>query len=194
MNKILTLLVLLIIGCTSCNTSEKKKDEEITKLEIAKQYYEALDRSDVSGMAAILGDSIVVRENADNYEERFSQEAYTIWLEWDSVFEPTYKVLEIEQENDVVKAKISKIDKRILFLTEEPIVWHEMVRFEDQKIVKVERVEYEVFDVAKFLKNRDSLVNWTKANHPELDGFLYPQTKDVGKKYLQAIELYNANR
>jgi hypothetical protein len=111
-------------------------------------------------------------------------------LEWDSVFDPTYKILEIEEENQVVKAKISKIDKRILFLNEEPMVWYEIVRFDNNKIVQVERIEYEVFNVEKFLKNRDGLVNWIDKNHSELSGFLFPQTRSVGLKYLKAIEMY----
>jgi hypothetical protein len=31
-------------------------------------------------------------------------------LQWDSAFDPTYQILEIEQENEIVKAKIFKID------------------------------------------------------------------------------------
>ncbi|MCX2761895.1 hypothetical protein [Aquimarina muelleri] len=190
MNKIIVLL-LLTVGLISCKTSEKGRVRETNKLETAKRYYKALNTSDDSEMLTLLGDSIVIRENADNYEERFSRKGYTIWLEWDSVFEPKYKILEIEEENEVVKAKISKIDQRIFFLTEEPIVWYEIIRFDNNKIVKVEKIEYEVFNVAKFLKNRDRLVNWIDKNHSELSGFLYPQTKSVGMKYLKAIELYN---
>ncbi len=180
----------MTIGLVSCKNSEKEKNKETSKLEIAQQYYKALDQSDDSKMRTLLGDSIVIRENADNYEERFSQKGYTVWLEWDSVFNPTYNILQIEQDGEIVKAKISKMDKRILFLHEEPMVWNEIVRFDNNKIVKVERIEYEVFDVEKFLKNRDGLVSWVDENHPELSGFLYPQTKSVGMKYLQAIELY----
>tara|TARA_R110002050_G_scaffold109796_3_gene221140 strand:- start:11874 stop:12458 length:585 start_codon:yes stop_codon:yes gene_type:complete len=190
MNKIIVLLLFLTIGFISCKTSEKVKHKETSKLEIAKQYYKALDNSDGSRMLTLLGDSIVIRENADNYEERFSQKGYTVWLAWDSVFEPTYKILEIEQENEVVKAKISKIDKRLFFLTEEPMVWNEIIRFENNKIIKVEKIEYEVFNVTKFLKNREELVNWIDENHSQLSGFLYPQTKSKGMNYLKAIELY----
>ncbi len=190
MKKIIALLFLLTIGFVSCKTSEKEKNKETSKLEIAKQYYKALDNSDGSGIPNLLGDSIVVRENSDDYEERFSQKGYSEWLEWDSVFDPTYKILEIEEENQVVKAKISKIDKRILFLNEEPMVWYEIVRFDNNKIVQVERIEYEVFNVEKFLKNRDGLVNWIDKNHSELSGFLFPQTRSVGLKYLKAIEMY----
>lgn len=194
MNKFITLSILLIIGFISCKTPEKEKIKETSKLETAKKYYKALDNSDSYEMLTVIADSIIVREGADDYEERFSQNGYTAWLEWDSVFEPTYKILEIKEENEVVKAKISKVDKRILFLTEEPMVWNEIVRFDKNKIVEVERMEYEVFNVPKFIENRDKLVNWIDKNHSELNGFLYPQTKSVGMKYLKAIELYNNNK
>jgi len=194
MNKIIIFLLLLTIGVSSCKNSNKNKVEESSKLEIAKQYYKALDNSDGAEMLNILGDSILIRENADNYEERFSKDGYTIWLEWDSVFEPSYKVFEIEEANEVVKAKISKIDRRIFFLTEEPMVWEEILHFENDKIVKVERIEYAVFNVEKILKNRDGLVNWIDENHEELSGFLFPQTKLGGMKYLKAIELYEQEK
>jgi len=171
----------------SCKTSEK----EIDKLEIAKNYYRYLDNSDDAGMITLLGDGIVIRESEDDYEERFSQKRYIEWLKWDSVFDPTYKILEIEQENEIVKAKISKTDKRIFFLHEEPIVWNEIIRFDNNKIKSVERIKYEVFNVTKFLKNRDELVSWIDENHPELNGFLNDQTKPGGMKYVKAIELYN---
>ena len=174
------------IGFISCKTSEK----EIEKLEIAKKYYKFLDSSDVSRMATLLGDSIVIRESEDDYEENFSQKAYIEWLEWDSVFDPTYKILEIEQDDETIKAKISKIDKRIAFLHEEPMVWNDIIRFNNNKIISVERIQYDVFNVEKFLKNRDGLLSWINENHPRLNGFLNAQTKSVGMKYLQAIELY----
>lgn len=194
MHKIIALSLLLTITLISCKTSVRGKIKETSKLEIAKQYYKALDNSDVSKMPTLLGDSLVVRENADNYEERFSQSGYNVWLEWDSVFKPTYKILEIKEENEVVKVKISKIDKRIFFLTKEPMVWYEIIRFDNNKIVKVERIEYEVFNVETFIKNREKLVSWVDENHSELSGFLYPQTKSVGIKYLKAIELYNKKK
>lgn len=186
MNKIIVLSLFLTIGFISCKTSEK----EVDKLEIAKRYYRFLDDSDDGGMKTVLGDSIVIRESQDNYQERFSKKGYIEWLKWDSVFDPTYKILEIEQENEFVKAKISKTDKRIFFLHEEPMVWNEIIRFDNDKIKRVERIKYEVFDVMKFLKNRDELVTWINENHPELNGFLNDQTESGGMKYIKAIELY----
>jgi len=185
MNKII-LLLAVTATLLGCKTSEK----EVDKLELAKRYYKFLDSSDASSMLTLLGDSIVIRESEDNYEERFSQKGYTDWLEWDAVFKPTYKIIEIEQDIDMVKAKISKIDKRLFFLHEEPMVWNEIIQFDNNKITRVERVKYEVFDISRFVKNREELVLWVDKNHPELNGFLEAQTKSVAMKYLKALELF----
>lgn len=178
--------VFLALFFISCRSSEN----ENSRLEIAEKYYTALNNSDTSQVANLLNDSIVIRENESNYQETFSQNGYVELMKWDSVFEPTYQILEIKQENGLVKTKISKIDKRIFFLHEEPMVWNEVIQFDHQKIIKIERVRYEVFKVAKFLRNRDSLVNWIDINHPELNGFIIDQSEKGGLNYLQAIELY----
>ena len=186
MNRIVILLVFFAIGFMSCKDSEK----EIDKLEIAKRYYKILDNSDISAINTLLTDSLLTRETEYDYEQTFSLKEYTEWLKWDSVFEPSYEVLQIEQENEIVKAKVSKIDKRILFLHKEPIVIDQIIRFDNDRISTIETTKYEVFNDSVFVKNRDKLVNWIQANHPELDGFLYDQTETGGMKYLNAIELY----
>ena len=186
MNKITVLSLILMIGFVSCKNSEKK----IEKLEIAKKYYEILDDSNTSEITALLADTVVIREKESDYQETFSKEGYVDWLKWDSVFEPTYKILQIEGENEKIRAKISKTDSRISFLHEKPMIWNETIQFEKNKIIKVERTEYEIFNVQKFLENRDSLTNWIDRNHPELNGFLNDQTKTGGMNYLKAIELY----
>ena len=112
----------MLVALFSCHNSEKSTDKKPSKLEIAKEYYKALDDSNTSQMLTLLGDTIVIRETPDNYEERFSQKEYKQWMEWDSVFSPTYTVLEISQEYETVTAKISKIDKRISFLHESVVI------------------------------------------------------------------------
>jgi len=184
------LVLFLTFGLLSCKTSKSEPTKESIKLQLAASYYNALNDSKASKMKILLRDSIVIRENADNYEERFSQKGYIEWLEWDAVFEPTYKVLKIEQDNQLVKAKISKIDKRLSFLHEEPMVWTEVIKFNQNKIVEVERIKYDIFKVDKFINKREVLVTWIDKNYPELNGFLFPQTKPVARQYLKAIELY----
>ena len=186
MNKTIVLLLLLTIGFISCKNSEK----EIKKLEIAKKYYEVLDNSNISGIAPLLSDSLLTKETEYDYEQTFSLKEYVEWLKWDSVFDPTYKILEIERENGTVKAKISKMDQRIAFLHEEPIITNQVIRFDSDKIISIQTTEYLVFNDATFVIKRDELVNWIDKIHPELNGFINDQTKAGGMKYLKAIELY----
>ncbi|GAA4278057.1 hypothetical protein [Aquimarina mytili] len=186
MKKIIILSFFLTIGFISCITSEKKID----RLEITKQYYKALDNSDGVTMKILLADSLHTKETDYNYEQTFSHKEYIEkWLKWDSVFDPKYKILEIDQENEIVKVKISKEDKRIRFLHEEPTVWSAFIRFDTDKIISIERKNV-VFKDKVWERNRTKLLNWVDQNHPELNGFIYDQTEKGGMKFLKAIELY----
>lgn len=185
MYKIMTLLLILTIGFISCKTAENN----IGKLKIAQTYYKSLDASDASAMAGVIADSLIIRENEYDYQEVFTKEQYLEWLKWDSVFEPTYEIIQIEQDDEIIKVKVSKMDKRILFLHEEPIVSNEFIRFDKNKITRVEK-SYVIFNETTFLKNRERLLSWISENHPELNDFLYDQTETGGIKYLKAIELY----
>jgi len=190
MNKIIVLLLLLTIGFISCKNSEK----EIDKLEIAKKYYEILDKSNVSEITTLLTDSLLTKETEYDYEQTFSKKEYIEWLKWDSVFDPTYKILEIEQENGIVKVKISKTDKRISFLHKEPIITNQVIRFDNNKITSIETTKYVIFNDSTFVKNRNGLLNWIDKNHPELNGFIHDQTMTGGMNYLKAIELYEIKK
>lgn len=184
MNKLI-IVTLLLIGFISCKNSEEK----IGKLTIAKEYYKALNNSDDVGIEALLRDSLLTKES--NYKQIFSIEEYKEWLQWDAIFEPTYKTLDIKEENGVVKATISKMDKRILFLHEEPIVTKQTIHFKNAKISSIETTDYLNFKDTIFIKNRTKILNWVSTKHPELDGFIYDQTKKGGQKYIKAINLYN---
>ena len=100
MNKILTLLLLSIVGFVSCKNSEK----EIDKLGIVKKYYDVLDYSNISEIQSLLTDSLLTKETEYNYEQTFLKNEYIEWLKWDSVFDPTYKIFKIGHENRIVKA------------------------------------------------------------------------------------------
>jgi hypothetical protein len=186
MHKTAILTLLIVIAFISC----KRSDKEIDTVEIAKKYYDALDNSDASAMADLLTDSLVTKETAYDYEQTFSRSEYLEWVKWDSVFDPNYEILQIDQKDEYIKATISKIDKRISFLHEQPIVTKQLIRFDQDKIVSVETTEYVVFNDATFVKNRESLLSWIDEHHPELNGFIYNQTAPGGRQYLKAIELY----
>ena len=191
MNKILALSLFMTFGFISCKTPAKEKKTD--KLEIAKQYYKALDNAEGALMNSLLADSLLTVEADYDYEQIFSKRAYIDdWLKWDAVFKPTYKVLEIAEEDEIVKAKISKVDKRIKLLHEEPTVWNAIIRFDADRIVSIENSNV-VFNDEVWERNRSKLLKWIDENHPELNGFLNGQTESAGMRYLKAIELYEDN-
>ncbi len=183
MNKTIVFSMLFIFGCTSCKNSEKEKN----KLEIAKQYYKVLDNSDYSEITVWFGDSLITKEGG--YVQSYSQREYLEFLKWDSVFDPSYEILEIEAEDEIVKAKISKVDKRILFLHETPFITNQIIRFREGKLSIVE-IDYENFDEKTWEKNKTELLSWIDKNHPELNGFINDQTQIGANKFLKAIALF----
>jgi len=186
MNKVLALSLLLSIGLFSCKNAEK----EIDKLQIAENYYAALDASDGTVMNDLITDSLLTKIPEYEYQEIFTKERYIDkWLKWDSVFEPTYKILHMVEENGTVKATVSKIDARINFLQQEPFITNEILRFQNDRISIIE-TEYTGFNEVLWQENRTKLLNWIEENHPELNGFIYEQTKAGGLNYKKAIELF----
>ena len=126
MNRILLFSLILLVGLIGCKKSEKTID----KLEIAEKYFVALDESNSSKMKDLLTDSLITAIPKYEYEVRYSKNDYVEkWLKWDSVFEPTYKVLELDLVNGIVKAKVSKTDRRILFFMQKPFLTNEILRF-----------------------------------------------------------------
>ncbi len=188
MNRIVIISLILFVGLVSCKNSEKTID----KLKITEKYFVALDESNSGKMQDLLADSLITTIPKYEYEVRYSKNDYLKnWLKWDSVFEPTYKVLEMNMENGTVKAKVSKSDKRIIFFMGKPFITNEILKFKDDKIIELE-TEYINFDEETWGKNRTELLNWTKENHPELnlDININVQTESGGKKFLKAIERY----
>lgn len=186
--KKIALLLISILFLSGCTSTEKKID----RLSIANQYYEALHTADSLKMVTLLADSVIVRQTEYDYEEVFTKDSYANkWLQWDAEFQPKYMIEDIQLENQKVKAIVSKVDKRINFLHKAPIVTKEVLHFSEGKIDQIETEKYLIFDDSIFVQRRDSLVNWIKNNHPELDGFIYDQTVRGAKNYLKAIELYN---
>ncbi|MDC6405974.1 MULTISPECIES: hypothetical protein [Maribacter] len=184
MNRILFLVVLCAIGLTSCKQSEK-----IPPQEVAKEYFGMLDTSDYAKIPNLMADSLVTEEG--DFTMTYSHEGYEELLRWDAVFDPSYEVLEtVQEENGTVKVRASKIDTRIQFLHEKPIITDNYITFKDGKISSL-RTEYVDFDDETFGNNRTRLLTFINENHPELNGFLTDQTEAGAQKYLQALELYN---
>src|SRR5690606_14782762 len=135
MSSIKVLPFLLFIGFIACQHPLKKN---ANKLEIAEQYYKMLNKSDQAKLTSIIGDSLLTKETEFDYKQTFLLDEYKDWLAWDSIFEPQYEILQMEQIADEVHTKVAKIDKRILFLHGEPIISKQVILFDQDKISSIE--------------------------------------------------------
>ena len=65
------------------------------------------------------------------------------------------------------------------------------ISFNNGKISKLEELECTGADWNIWQNEVNTLVNWVKKHHPELDGFIHDLTMEGAVKYLKAIELYD---
>ena len=69
MNRILIISLILLVGLVSCKNSEKTID----KLQIAENYFVALDESNSPKMEDLLADSLITTIPKYEYEVRYSK-------------------------------------------------------------------------------------------------------------------------
>ncbi|SFB87024.1 hypothetical protein SAMN04487891_103144 [Flagellimonas taeanensis] len=178
---IFTLCVLMAMSC-------QQKNKEIDKVKIVNDYIDALNASDYDKVAGLFRDSIRLREM--DYVSAFSKEGYHSLFQWDSTFHPKYEILDVKSDGNEVRMKVSKQCERILFLNEEPIITQEVVKFDGDAIQSIDIVEYVVFNDSLWSAKRADLMAWIENHHPELNGFIYDQTKQGALNYLKAMALY----
>ena len=174
----LTLMVLAF----SCGVTQDESLEEKVK-----DYYQALNDQDAEAYLRLHLDSIRILEG--DYASSISFRDYRKWLAWDSVFDPTYDILDLKQDGDRVKVTVSKECKRIAFLNRAPVVNRELLTFREGKVYSLEVVSSTSF-TQEWIERRERLVAWVNENHPELNGFIHDQTRQGALSYLQAMELY----
>lgn len=179
---ILSLLTLLLNGC----------DTHITHKQLVTEYYEAFDASDFNRIVSVLADSLTILEG--EYVMPYSQESFYEQFKWDSIFQTTYKIIELENQNDQIIATVESSSKRYQFLKNDPLTCQFKISFDSDKVTKLESLGCPGADWNIWQMEVDSLVNWTRKNHPELDGFIHDLTMKGAINYLKAIELYEKER
>jgi len=183
--------IIFLLGLGLLLNACKTNTLEANKLQTAEQFFKALDTSNGKKINALIGDTLVNFIPEYNYKQVYSNNEYVNdWLKWDAVFNPTYKIIDIELQNNTVTATVSKIDKRIHFLIQKPFLTKYTIRFQNNKIVAFETADLN-FDEKAWNKKKTALITWVNKNHPELENFINDQTEAGGIKYLRAIELYN---
>ncbi len=179
--------IVILMFCWSCANVREE-----TKIEQVQSYIAALNQSNYNKIVSFFGDSIHLDEL--DYKSAFSKKAYRDLFQWDSVFQPSYQILDIQLKNDSVFARISKEGKRIRFLNEAPSVTQEVFTFTSNKIDRIAITSYDHFNHKKWDSNRTTLVNWVAAHHPELNGFLYDQSISGASRFAAAIDMYQKKR
>ncbi|AXT57772.1 hypothetical protein D1815_19175 [Aquimarina sp. AD1] len=173
---ILFICICSLNGCTRNDNAQLVKD-----------YYNQLNQSNYSELSEFIGDSITISEG--DYNMNYSTNDYYQFFQWDSVFNPKYEILAIKEIDNKVEISICKTCTRIEFLNQKPLISTEIIEIKNQKISKIKNIEMDS-DFKLWNIKRGQMVTWIKKNHPELDGFIYDQTKIGAQNYLKAITLY----
>ncbi|MHA7055933.1 hypothetical protein ACWGOQ_0001840 [Aquimarina sp. M1] len=179
---LVTLLILCICSFSLGNCSRKNQNTLLVQ-----KYYDHLNHSNFLELSELIGDSITINEG--DYNMNYSRNDYYTFFQWDSVFSPTYELLEIKQVDKKIAVKVSKTCTRIKFLNQKSMTSKEVFEIKNQKISKIKNVEMDS-DFKLWNATKNEIVTWIKKNHPELDGFMYDQTKAGAQNYVKAMDLY----
>lgn len=178
-----TFLVLLLLNfLTGCNEQKLTHQETVTK------YYNVRDVANYDELKKLISDSITI--TAGDYVMPYNHDSFYEQFKWDSIFNPSYKIVELKEKNNQIIASVALNSVRNEFLKNNAMTCQYRISFNSGKISKIEELECQGADWNIWQKERDSLVSWIKKNHPELDGFVHDMTMNGAINYLKAIELY----
>ncbi len=180
---ILITLVLFLTGCGN---------EKATRTEMVATYYTAFDTSNFDEIKSVIDESFIMVDG--EYETTYSQDSFYEQFKWDSVFQPTYKIIEMAEQDNQVIATVASSSLRYAFLENDPLICRFKVSFNSDKISKIEATSYVDTDWKIWQTKVDSLVSWVSTNHPELDGFIHDLSMQGAMDYLEAIDLYESRK
>ncbi len=183
MKKTLFILALiLVVSCTQRNS---------TPSEAIREYYAGFENGDYNRVKRTIADSLAITEG--DYVMSFTPESFYEQFKWDSVFKPNYNLVELEDHDGRMVATVAVKSLRFEFLKNNPLTCKHRFHFQSGKIAKIESLDCIDANWEIWQKERDSLVEWTKINHPELDGFINDLSMKGAINYLKAIALYKKN-
>ncbi|MEP2056853.1 MAG: hypothetical protein ABJJ05_03555 [Maribacter litoralis] len=175
-------ILFLITVLNSCDNQKLSPKETVTT------YYNAFDSGDFNKIKAVIHDSITLVSG--DFVMPFNKTSFKEFYKWDSIFEPTYEILQLTEDNNDITATITQKNIRNGFLKNNPLKLNIKVSFVSGKITKLEELDYIDVNWTAWNQEKDSLVDWIKVNHPELDGFVNDMTMTGAMNYLKAIELF----
>lgn len=167
-------------------------NQKLTHQETVTTYYNARDAGNYNTLKTYINDSITI--TAGDYVMPYNHASFYEQFKWDSIFKPSYKIVELEEKDNQVIVSVAQNNIRNEFLKNNPLVSKVKISFTTGKISKLEELDYVGADMNVWQKERDSLVRWISINHPELDGFINDMTMNGALNYLKAIELYEPDK
>jgi hypothetical protein len=185
MKKIYIIIVLIscFVGCGN---------QEATPIETVENYYQARTNGDYKELKKLVNDSVTIV--AGDYIMPYDSAGFYEQFKWDSVFKPSYKVVELREEKSQVIAAVAINSLKHEFLKNNAMTCEYKISFSSGKISKIEELECKNADWMSWQQERDSLVNSINKNHPELNGFIYDMSMKGAQDYLKAMILYEKDK
>lgn len=182
MKKIILLLFFIPL-CIQCNQNR------LSQKQVVEIYFNARNAKDFNQIENVINDSITIVEG--DYVIRYSKESFYEIFRWDSIFQTSYKIVDLDIMSNQIVASIRMNSIRHDFLQNSQMNCAFQISFIADKISKIEILDCKNVDWNIWQKCVNTLVKWTAKNHPELDGFIHDMTMEGAKKYMKAIKLYN---
>jgi len=177
------LIILISVGC------EQQTSPNVV---VTKNYFEARNSSDFNELKNLINDPLMVLEG--DHTMHYSQESFYEVFKWDSIFQTSYKIVELNEHEEQIIASIALSSIRNTFLKNKLMTCKFKMSFNSGKISKIESLDCSGADWNKWEQERDALVSWINTNHPELNGFIHDMSMKGAKDYVKAIELYESNK
>lgn len=184
MNRLFILIFILALG--SCSHERNQTKDQVMA------FYKGFMSSDYHQIRNLISDSLTMTEG--DYIMNFTPESFHEHFKWDSIFKPTYRLVGLENQDKKIVATVAVTSLRLEFLKNNPLTCRQQFSFEKGKITKIENLDCTDANWKLWQAKRDSLVNWVKVNHPELDGFINDLSMQGAIDYVNAIALYRKHR
>ncbi|MEC8832332.1 MAG: hypothetical protein VX772_08225, partial [Bacteroidota bacterium] len=169
-----------------CHGEPRDKADQI------RAFYQGFQNSDYTQIKSTISDSLAITEG--DYVMRFTPKSYYEQFKWDSIFEPHYTIISINEVKNAYEATVAVESKRFDFLKNNPLTCTHRFNFKSDKINMIENLDCSNANWQIWQQQRDSLVTWIKKYHPELDGFVHDLSMKGAQNYLKAIELYKNHK
>ncbi len=173
------LIFVLVASCT---------EKQLTESEQLKAYYKGYKNANYESIRNVIADSLTTVYG--DYTTTFTPEHYYEQFKWDSIFEPVYELVAIDEIDDQIIATVTMRSLKLEFLKNNPMTCQYQFQFTSGKISRIEELDCNDANWKVWKQEVDTLVDWVKINHPELDGFIHDLSMQGAIDYVKAIELY----